>query len=136
MDSTTKAKLLEARAEREAALAEQHEAHENLVLELEDKYAASLGFRGRAFEIANEDNTCGEGPIVVKPADAVAIKLWRSKEGNAPEDALTLARTCVLYPEAAKFADITHRRPHLLDRTVTAILKLSGVREQVVQGKF
>lgn len=131
-----RAGLLAARALRESKLAEEREAHDMLVLELEDKYATELGPRGRAFEIVNEDNSCGEGPIVVRPADAVAIKLWRSKDGNAPEDALMMVRPSVLYPEGPRFADITHRRPHLIDRTVTAILKLSGVREAATLGKF
>lgn len=131
-----KEELLAARAEREKALEAEREAHELLVLELENKHATEMGPRGRAFEIANEDNACGEGPIVVKPADAAAIKLWRSKDGNAPEDAFMMARPSVVYPDPQKFAELTARRPHLLDRTVSAILKLSGVRETIVQGKF
>jgi hypothetical protein len=136
MDAKQREELHAARSLREAKLQEEQQAHEDLVLELEDRYSRELGVRGRSFQIANEENACGEGPIVVKPADAASIKRWKMKEGNAPEDAFALASPCVLYPEGPRFIEIQNRRPQLLEATVAAILQLAGVSQKVFQGKF
>jgi len=137
VDEAKRKQLLEARETRAQARKDAEQAHADLLLELEDRFETQLGPRGNAYEIVNEDNSCGEGPIVVKPADAVAMKLWKSKDGNTPEDALTLVRPCVVYPEAAQFAAmVSGNRSELLWRTLNAIVKLAGGREKVVQGKF
>lgn len=135
MDDVKREALLKARADREKAREDEQRAHDDLVLELEDKYETSLGPRGRAFQIANEDNACGEGPIVVKTADFANYKRWQMKDGDAPEDAIVLLRTCVVYPEPAAFESICGRRPHLIKRAVSAVIALAGVSAAARQGK-
>ena len=130
------ARLLAERAKREQEAAAVKEAHELLVLELESRFCAELGPRGQAWEMANEDNTCGEGPICVKLGDPVAHKLWVSKQGSAPEDQFAYVSPAVIYPEKARFNEIAVRRPQLLGRAVQALTNLYGFSQGVLQGKL
>jgi hypothetical protein len=136
MDAEKRQELLAAKAERDAVAAAAEQAHKDLVLELEDRYARSLGPRATAFEIVNEDNDCGIGPIVVKRAEDVAIKQWEAKDGDSPEDRFLLVRPCVLYPEAGEFVKLTTDRSHLVKRCLNAILRLAGAKRVASQGKY
>jgi hypothetical protein len=136
MDDERRAELLAAKAKRAQAAAEADEAHKDLCLELEEKFCTELGPRGQAWEMANEDNTCGEGPICVKLGDPTAHKLWTSKPGAAPEDQYAYVAPSVIYPERARFNEIAMRRPQLLGRAVQALTNLFGFSQGVLQGKL
>lgn len=135
MDDETRAKLLAARAERAAAAERAKLAHDDLCLSLDDRYSSELGKRGEAWEMANEENSCGEGPIVVKLGDPVAYKMWSAKPGAAPEDMFAFVRPMVVYPEGAVFASLAVRRPELLGRALIACLQLFGQNKAVFLGK-
>lgn len=135
MDEEKRAALLAAKALRAEAAAAAKQAHEDLCLELEDRFCTELGPRGQAWELANEDNTCGEGPICVKLGDPVAHKLWVSKPGAAPEDQLAYVGPAVIYPDRARFNEIAYRRPQLLGRAVQALTNLYGFSREVLAGK-
>src|ERR1700741_3893605 len=132
----TKEELLAARAEREKAAAVEKEKHDLLVLELEDKYCTELGPRGAAFDIVNEDNTNGEGPIVVKLGDPTAHKVWQSKPGSGPEEAFAYVAPSVLYPSGERFNELAHRRPQLVLPATPALTKLFGFSEEALKGKL
>ena len=127
--------LLAARAEREKAAAKQKEEHELLCLELEEKFCHDLGPRGQAWDMANEDNTCGEGPIAIKLGDPVAHKTWQAAP-SVFEDKLAYVAPWVVYPDKAKALEILHRRPELLTRCTVVMNKLFGFSLAAQQGKF
>jgi len=131
----TREELLAARAARQEAAQAEKEKHDDLVLELEDRFCNELGARGAAFEIVNEDNTCGEGPIVVKLGDPTAHKLWQSKAGASPEDAFAYVSPSVVYPEKTQWNALAVRRPQLLLRATAALTKLFGFSEEALKGK-
>jgi hypothetical protein len=133
--SKTIEELLAARAAREAEAALALEAHKRLVLELEDKFCTELGKRGEAWELVNEDNTNGEGPICVKLGDPTAHKLWQSKP-STPEDQFTYVSPSVIYPDRARFNEIAVRRPQLLSRCTAAMTRLFGFSDEVLKGKL
>lgn len=131
----TKDELLAKRAAREAKLAEEREAHELLCLELEDKYCTELGVRGRTWQMLNEENDGGVGPIVLKPASLVSQKSYIQNDARGtPEVAGSFVLPCVLYPppELARLAfnDPVVPRLQLLLRCAIAIQALAGFREE------
>jgi hypothetical protein len=131
----TKEELLAKRAAREAKLAVEQEAHELLCLELEDKYSTELGVRGRSWQMVNEQNDNGVGPIILKPAALVFQKSYMQNEARAtPEVAGQFVLPCVIYPpaEAAKtiFHDPAAPRLQLLLRCALALQALSGYRDE------
>jgi hypothetical protein len=128
-------RLLRARAEREEAARSEREAHELVVLELEDRFSSELGKRGSAFELVNEENSCGEGPIVVKAGDTVAHKAWMAKAGATIEDQFAYAVPWVIYPERELASALFLRRPQLLSRVVIALNQLYGQSHSVLLGK-
>jgi hypothetical protein len=133
MDQQKRGALLQARAERQKKLADEDEAHADLVLELDDKYSTELGPRGRAFEIVNEDNSGGEGPIVVKMAEATAHKQYMASPTPTPlEDQFKYVRPSVLYPDGTVFADLGVRRPILVQRCCRALEHLAGLQARIV----
>lgn len=136
MDAQRRQELLTARAERAQAEESAREALADQVLELEAKYVEELGPRGQAFEIANEDGACGEGPIVVKPAEVQNWKAWTLKPGAAPEDAFTLVKSCLLFPTPTELGMLYARRPELLSKALAAVAKLAGAQESVWRGKL
>jgi hypothetical protein len=130
------ARLTKAREERDEAARLAALAHQALCLELDDRFSRELGPRGQAWELVNEDNTNGEGPIVVKLGDPVAHKLWQSKPGAAPEDAFRYVEPSVVYPAKDVFTAIVNRRPQLLLRATAAVTALFGFSEGVLRGKY
>ncbi|HLK38685.1 MAG TPA: hypothetical protein VKU41_18105 [Polyangiaceae bacterium] len=128
-----KAELLREKAEREKQTQAEAEDHEMLCLELEAKYTSELGSRGVFFEIVNEENSLGVGPIVVKGADDVALKSWELNE-ETPETRAKLATACVVHP--ANFTEVTRNRPILVKRCVLAIIALAGARSGPRTGKY
>jgi len=136
MDDIRRAELLAARADREAKSQELKQAHADLCLELDAKYSSELGKRGRDWEMVNEvENSCDEGPIVVKMGDPVHHKLWQSKPGASPEDSFAYVKFMVVHPEPAAFAVIAVRRPELLLRVVIACNQLFGQNRAITLGK-
>lgn len=136
MDAAKRTELLAAKAEREAVAAVAVERHQDAILELEERFSRELGARGNAYEIVNEDNDCGVGPIVVKRAEDLAMKQWEAKEGDTPEDRFLLVRPCVVYPEAGEFVRIATDRSKLVLRCCAAILALAGAKRAGRQGKY
>lgn len=131
----TKEELLAKRAAREAKLAEEQEAHELLCLELEDRYCTELGVRGRAWQMVNEENDCGVGPIVLKPASLVAQKSYMQNDARGtPEVAGAFVLPCVVYPPAetakAAFNDPASPRLQLLLRCALVLQMLAGYRDE------
>jgi hypothetical protein len=133
----TKEELLANRAEREAKVAKEREANELLCLELEEKYSAELGLRGRAFEIVNEDNTGGVGPIVLKTPTLLAQKSYTQSDAKlTPEVAQAFVNPCVLYPASEVVAGIFNARHQMCLRCVIALSALSGFSDGEQQKKF
>jgi hypothetical protein len=130
-----RAQLLEARAERERLAAAEQEAHELLCLELEDRFCREYGKRGQGWDMANEDNSCGEGPICIRLGDPVSHKQWQAS-GSAPEDKQTYVAPYIVYPEKTLALEILHRRPELLGRAVMVMTRLYGFSQGILQGKF
>jgi hypothetical protein len=128
------AELLAAKAERDGAAVEEAKAHAMLLLELEAKFSAELGRRGQAFEIVNEDNDLGIGPIVVKPPEELAVKRWDMKPDETPEDRAMLVTPCVVYPD--NFSAVTRGRPLIVKRCAVAVLNLAGLGQKTRSGKF
>jgi hypothetical protein len=131
----TKEELLAKRAAREAKLAVEQEAHELLCLELEDKYSTELGVRGRAWQMVNEQNDGGVGPIVLKPASLVSQKSYMQNDARGtPEVAGQFVIACVVYPSpevaTAIFHGPTNPRMQLLLRCAIAVQELSGYRDE------
>jgi hypothetical protein len=136
MDDAKRALLLEARAERETKATLAKKAHEDLCLELDDRFSSELGVRGRDWEMVNEsENSNGEGPIVLKLGDPVAHKLWLSRPGSSPEDSFAYVKPMVVYPDGPAFAALAVRRPILLLRCVIAVSELFGQNRAVALGK-
>ena len=127
--------LLEKRAERERAAQAKAEAHELLVLELEERFTQKFGPEGEGWIMANRDNTGGEGPIVLKLGDPTQHKLWKTK-GNGIEDQLAYVGPSVEYPTKDEFNALAFRRPDLVGRAVLAMNKLFGFSDEVIKGKF
>lgn len=130
-----RAELLANRALREKAAADVQQAHELLCLELEDKYCKEYGPRGQAWDMANEDNTCGEGPICIRLGEPVSHKTWQAS-GTSPEDKQTYVTPWIVYPERTKALEILNRRPELLTRCVMVLNRLFGFSQATLQGKF
>lgn len=127
----TKEELLAKRADREAKLAQEAEAHEMLCLELEDKWSAELGLRGRAFEIVNEENVAGVGPIVVKLPTLAAQKAYqRSDAKDSPEVAQIYVKPCVVYPAPDVLSGILNDRHQLCLRCCLALTRLAGYYDE------
>jgi hypothetical protein len=123
----TKEELLAARAEREAEAAKVQDAHETLILELEDRYSTTLGKRGVAFEIANEANMAEAGPIVVKLGEPVAHKTWMSKSPGTPEDMFAYVKPAVVFPDGNAFNELALSRAGILQEACAALMQLHGV---------
>jgi hypothetical protein len=133
----TKDELLAKKAERAAKLAEEKEAHELLCLELEDKYSTELGVRGRAFEIVNEDNSLGVGPIVVKTPTLLAQKIYMQSDAKTtPEVAGQYVCPCVVYPAELAVRQIFAARHQMCLRCAIALTALSGYSDGEVQKKY
>jgi hypothetical protein len=130
-----RAKLLEARALRETAAIAKQQEHELVCLELEAKFCEELGPRGQAWDMCNEDNTCGEGPICIRLADAVAHKAWQAS-GSAPEDKERYVTPWIIFPDRFTATAILGRRPELLSRAVMTLNRLFGYSQGVLQGKY
>jgi len=131
----TREELLAARAAREAQAAKDDEAHELLVLELEDRFSSELGKRGVAFEIANEDNAAGAGPIVVKPAEPVTFKAFQAKSGATLEDTLAFVTPSVVYPSREIWTALAVQRQSLLYRAAAALMTLHGASKETFRQK-
>lgn len=131
------AELEAKRAERDAKLAEEFEDHKLLCLELVEKYETELGARGRFFEIVNEDNAVGAGPIVVKPPTLLAQKIYTQSDAKTtPEIASAYVCPCVLYPSELLVRQIFNARQQLLLRCCIALTALSGYSDGDAQKKY
>ena len=122
----TREELLQARAARDEAATAAREAHDFLVLELEDRFSTELGKRGVAFEIANEENSGDAGPIVVKRGEAAAFKAYQSKDGASLEDTFAFVSPAVVYPDKPAWNAISMTAPALVYRACAALLQLYG----------
>ncbi len=130
-----RAALLASKAERARVAAAKQEDHELLCLELEERYCTELGVRGEAWELVNEVNSCGEGPIVIKLGDPLKDKIWKSKPGAAPEDVQAYTVDAVVYPERRQYLDIVDRRPNIGIAVAEALSALFGFKEGLLKGK-
>jgi|HubBroStandDraft_6_1064221.scaffolds.fasta_scaffold10345_6 hypothetical protein len=130
-----RAELVAKQAAREKELEEREEAHRDLCLELVDKYSGDLGVRGESWDLVNELNVGGVGPIIIKEGDPTKYKKWSSSPGLAPEDVAAYVLDSVVYPERREAADIIHRKPILGLEVVTALNGLFGAKEGKLRGK-
>jgi len=133
------AELREAKAKRDAAREEKEEkANELEYLELEAKFDAELGPRGRAFEIINA-TSLGEGFIVLKLGSGI---LWRNfekalqkKDGPSVVDVESLIIPNLVHPSPEKYRQIVMDRPFVADRCASALGDLYGVKAEHDKGK-
>jgi hypothetical protein len=116
----------------QAAAALEAAEHADLVLELKAKYSSELGPQGRAWQIVNEENLGGMGPIVVKLPDATVggplHKKWQAAD-NSIESVTQYTLPAVVYPDAGKYGGIASSRPLLAYRTGQALSLLFGERQ-------
>jgi hypothetical protein len=137
MDDTKREELLARRLEREKKQAEEKRAHDDLCLELEDRFSADGKRRGKDFQIVNEENEPPVGPIVVGVASLVAQKAFtKSDDRTSPEEAQKFVRPHVLYPDAGAVGAIFNERHQVVLRCVVAIQSLCGVNEGIAAKKF
>ena len=136
--------------EREALLAEEaiarteearaDQEHSDLCLKLRSQYRKELGKEGQAFELVNEANKGGVGPIVLKKGTAVASKVWEQKcaktEGLPDEaDQFQFIKDMVVFPERSVFGPIAVEYPQLRLACVAAAQRLYGFEAKVLRKK-
>lgn len=102
-------KLAEARKRKEARETAQQlkdDAKELLILDLEEKFSAEYGERGKDFEIIDTI----EGVIAIKRVDAIVVKQWddgvaKLKPGASISDDMMLRFTmpAIIYPDAQTY---------------------------------
>ncbi len=126
-----RARLLAAKASREAEAAAKAEAIEFAVLELEDRLATEVGgVRGVDWDIVGH----GEILIGVKRGPSLAFKGFQnSKQSEA--DVITLVKACAVSPDPKEIGSILEEYPALAVRTALAIAGLFGAKLREDAGK-
>lgn len=124
--------LKAAKARREEQAAAAREAREVEILTLEDELSASLGLRGRAFQIID---VAGEPLIVVKPGAAVLFKRFRDSKMTL-DDIQLFVSSCLHQPDKAVFAAVIERRAAALVRCFDALVALYRGEEDETGKRF
>lgn len=124
-----------AKEKREQGRLAQAKARRLQALELEEKYEAELGARGKYFDIV----ATIEGPIVVKLGEAGLFKTWQTKVATkaAPslEDCHAFVIHNVLHPSKEQFNKITSDFPAVIVTCANALTALYQGNELTAQGK-
>lgn len=126
-----RARLLAAKAAREAEAAAKVEAIELAVLELEDRLATEVGgARGVDWDIVGH----GEILIGIRRGPSLAFKGFQgSKQTEA--DIIGLVKTCAVSPDPSEVGSILEEYPALAVRTALAIAGLFGAKLREDAGK-
>ena len=131
----TREELLKALADRAEAERKRRNAHELLCLELEDKFCTHFGARGQKWQMVNEADAVGAGPICLKPAEITVWKLWQSK-ASGYEEQFAFVQPSVIFPDGAVFNELVYRFPELLGHCVIALNALAGQNREELKGKL
>lgn len=129
-----KAKLVAARAAKEAKEAARAEAaaeRELEVLELEEDLEKKHGPRGSYFEIVET----AEGPIAVKLGEGVLHTRFAESKVT-PTDIHDYVFPCVVHPSREKYLEIVGRRPAVALRCANALASLYGAKASADAGKY
>lgn len=128
-----RAEMLARKAEREKAQAEEDERHADLLLELEDRFEAELGRKGREYAIVDLSDV-GEGAVVVKRPEPAHMRTFKNSKMREA-DHYDLVKACLVHPDFEAFKSIAGRRDFVAVRCATAAAKLHGLKLEEDRGK-